>query len=249
MCRKRKEVLSMGTYLHPGKVLFRRATQLEIYVDKTPMIRFLNRVVHTEQGYVCVSRPRRFGKSMAANMLCAYYDREADGREVFETRKLADVTDWDQYLGKFDVIRLLMTDFFKRNRSLEEGLSAIKERVILELEEAYPETRYVAGDFEGSLDRFYRRSGIPFVFVIDEWDVVFRVWKDDKEAQSIYLDFLRDLLKDKPYVALAYMTGILPIKKYGDNLALNMVSIKSVREWTAGHASGSHVSRACRPFA
>ena len=212
----------MGTYLNPGTVAFEMAVNSEIYIDKTEMLPYLNSILNTQQRFISVSRPRRFGKTMAADMLCAYYGRETDGRALFEKRKLAQTADWDEYLGRFDVIRLVMTDFFRIGKPVETSLTAIKSRVLLELEEAYPKTKYDATDFSYSLDRFYRQSGTPFVIVIDEWDAVFRIWKDDSEAQRLYLDFLRDWLKDKPYVALAYMTGILPIKKYGQHSALNM---------------------------
>ena len=215
-------ILQMGTYLNPGKAAYQMAVNSEIYIDKTEMIQYINSVVNTQQRFVSVSRPRRFGKTIAANMLCAYYDREADSRELFLQRKLSEAALWDKYLGKFDVIRIVMTDFFKLGRTAGEALTSLKNRVLLELEEIYPDTRYDADDFSYSLDRFYRKSGVSFIIVIDEWDAVFRVWKDDSEAQRLYLDFLRDLLKDKPYVALAYMTGILPIKKYGQHSALNM---------------------------
>ena len=198
------------------------AVNSEIFVDKTEMIQYINSVINTQQRFVSVSRPRRFGKTIAADMICAYYDRYADSRDLFEKRKLAQDTGWDECLGKFDVIRLVMTDFFKLGKTFEDALAAIKKRVLLELEESYPGTKYDASDFPYSLDRFYRNSGIPYVIVIDEWDAVFRIWKDNSEAQRLYLDFLRDWLKDKPYVALAYMTGILPIKKYGQHSALNM---------------------------
>ena len=212
----------MGTYLNPGKAAYQMAVNSEIFIDKTRMIQYINSIVNTQQRFVSVSRPRRFGKTMAADMICAYYDREADSRELFEKRKLAKKSGWDEYIGQFDVIRLVMTDFFRLGRTVDDTLSAIKNRVLLELEETYPEVKFDAGDFPYSLDRFYRKSGIPFIIVIDEWDAVFRIWKDDSEAQRLYLDFLRDWLKDKPYVALAYMTGILPIKKYGQHSALNM---------------------------
>jgi len=104
------------------------------------MLGYLNSVVKTKQKYVSVSRPRRFGKTIAADMICAYYDRNADSRDLFKKRKLARNTGWDEYLGKFDVIRLVMTDFFKLGKTLEDALTAIKNRVLLELEESYPGT-------------------------------------------------------------------------------------------------------------
>ena len=218
----------MGTYLNPGKAAFEEAVNSEIFVDKTEMILYLNSVVKTKQKYVSVSRPRRFGKTMAADMICAYYDREADSREMFLQRRIADTQlnkselSWDAYLGAFDVIRLVMTDFIKAGRTVTESLGILTTRVLNELSETYPEVQYDSSDLFYSMDRFYRSTGIPFVVVIDEWDAVFRLRKEDKTGQTEYLDFLRDWMKDKPYIALAYMTGILPIKKYGKHSALNM---------------------------
>ena len=221
----------MGMYLNPGKKRFEMSVFSEIFIDKTEMIRYINSLINTNQRYVCVSRPRRFGKTMAADMLCAYYGREADSRELFEKRKIAEnrpshITDqtdaWDAYLGKFDVIRLVMTDFINSRRSVTEAISTLRLRLLEDLSEAYPNTRYDEADFQYSFEKFYRQSQTQFVIIIDEWDAVFREYPEDKEGQKKYLDFLRDWLKDKEYVALAYMTGILPIKKYGKHSALNM---------------------------
>ena len=223
--------LGMGTYVNPGRNNFQMSVNSEIFVDKTEMIAFLNTLVNTQQRYASVSRPRRFGKSMAVDMLCAYYDRGADSRKVFEKRKLAasapvkngeNEIPWDAYLGKFDVIRLVMTDFFKQGRKIADGIRTMTSRILEELEEMYPGVRYDPNDLIYSMDRFYRKSGIQFVILIDEWDAVFRIQKEDRAGQTEYLDFLRDWMKDKPYIALAYMTGILPIKKYGRHSALNM---------------------------
>ena len=221
----------MGIYLNPGKTAFWKAVNSEVFVDKTAMIQQLNTLVNTEQMYVCVSRPRRFGKSMAAKMLCAYYGKGEDSRGLFEKSELSRcpaVTvgstrlEWDAYLGHFDVIRLVMTDFFNSERTVDEGLTVIKSRIIDELADMYPCVRYDKEDFFYSIERFYQSTGTQFVIVIDEWDVIFREYKDDKDGQKKYLDFLRDWMKDKEYIALAYMTGILPIKKYGKHSALNM---------------------------
>ena len=217
----------MGTYLNPGKQSFQMAVNSEIFVDKTEMIRFLNSVVNTQQRFVSVSRPRRFGKTMAADMICAYYDREAESRELFAGLKIAsqradESNAWDRYLGGFDVLRIVMTDFVREDGPIEDSLKRLVNRILDELDEKYPGVRFDTSDFTYSLDKFYRKSGTQFVVVIDEWDAVFRVRQKDKDGQKRYLDFLRDWLKDKPYIALAYMTGILPIKKYGRHSALNM---------------------------
>lgn len=219
----------MGIYLNPGKTAFEEAVNSEIFVDKTEMIRYLNSVIKTEQKYVCVSRPRRFGKSMAARMLCAYYDREADSRSLFEKCKISkcagEVSDlkWDKYLGEFDVIRLVMTDFFKKGVPIDKGLEKMQKLVVRDLAKAYVQVDFFdKDDLLQSFQDVYSEKKTQFVIIIDEWDAIFREYKEDKDGQKKYLDFLRDWLKDKEYIALAYMTGILPIKKYGKHSALNM---------------------------
>ena len=212
----------MGMYLNPGMSAFTEAVNSPIFIDKTPMIAFLNSLVNTKQKYISVSRPRRFGKTMAADMICAYYDREADSSSLFSGLKLAQSDDWNSCLGKYDVVHIVMTDFMKKDRSVKDSLNVLKRRLLIELAEKYPSTYYEEDDLPFSMGRFYLASKVQFVIVIDEWDAVFREYPNDLEGQKLYLDFLRDWLKDKGYVALAYMTGILPIKKYGKHSALNM---------------------------
>ena len=218
----------MGIYLNPGPRRFSQALNSEIYVDKTEMISYLNRVVNTEQRFVCVSRPRRFGKIIAANMLAAYYGR-GDSRGLFQDRKIAELNDWDRYLNGFDVIRLVMTKFIKSKTTIEESLSKIQRSIVREIKKEYPDIEYMdEADLVQTMDDLYNESGKQFVVIIDEWDAAFREKKMDEEGQREYLDFLRDWLKDQEYVALAYMTGILPIKKFGKHSALNMFSEFSI---------------------
>ena len=218
----------MGIYLNPGEVKFSEAVNSEIYVDKTEMIGYLNTVLRTEQKYVSVSRPRRFGKTIAANMLCAYYGR-GDSRALFGGLKLAGHENWDKYLNQFDVIRVVMTDFIKHGVEVSEGLAKLQKLVVRDLKKQYPSVDYFdTEDLIQSMADVYAETGEQFVIIIDEWDAVFRERKEDKDGQRLYLDFLRDWLKDKEYVALAYMTGILPIKKYGKHSALNMFDEYSI---------------------
>lgn len=185
-----------------------------------------------KQKYVSVSRPRRFGKTMAADMICAYYDREADSRELFAKRRLAwcepvrvagrEIA-WDGYLGKFDVIRIVMTRFFEKRAPVSKALSKMQMLVGRDIRKKYPDVDYFdEGDLVQIIEDAYSANGVGLVVVIDEWDAVFRECRDDGEGQKEYLDFLRKLLKDNRYMALAYMAGILPIKKYGRHSALNM---------------------------
>ena len=219
----------MGNYLNPGKEAFEESVRSAVFVDKTEMLLYLNRAVCTDQKYVCISRPRRFGKTMAARMLCAYYDRKAESRELFERLLVSKVQQktgdlpWDCYLGKFDVIRVVMTDFFKTGVTADQGLVRLQKQIIRDLERIYPETDFSdRNDLVQTLQDVYGETGTRFVIVIDEWDAVFRENSDDRVGQKKYLDFLRECLKDKEYIALAYMTGILPIRKYGKHSALNM---------------------------
>ena len=213
----------MGNYLNPDNSKFQRAVNSDIYVDKTGLIKYTNRVMNTMQAYVCVSRPRRFGKSMAADMLTAYYSKGCDSREVFSGLEITEDETFDRYLNKYDTVFLNVQEFLSRSSDVKELIARIKQRVIRELTRQYPDVElFDSTDLAETMQDIYTESKCPFVLIIDEWDCIFREFKNDKEAQEKYLDFLRDLIKDKSYIHLAYMTGILPIKKYGTHSALNM---------------------------
>lgn len=205
----------MGIYLNPTNEGFWTAVRSEIYVDKTGLISYTNRYLNTEQKYFCVSRPRRFGKSMALKMLAAYYSCGCDSRELFAGLKIEENQSFSEYLNRFNVIWLNMQQFLIE---AEPGMTVkyLEQVVSEELREEYGEilegkTTRVAD----ALRRIYAKTGKQFIFLVDEWDCVMRERQDSEALQKQYLDFLRNLLKDQPYVALAYMTGILPVKKYG----------------------------------
>ena len=213
----------MGNYLNPGNEKFRRMIQSEIYVDKTGMIKYTNSVLDTAQNYVCVSRPRRFGKSMAANMLTAYYSRGCNSKELFGKFEIAKDKDFEKYLNQYNTIFLNMQEFLSRSHNVEELIDRVKKLVIRDLKMEYPEVDYFDDtDLIECMQDIYAQMQYPFVVIIDEWDCIFREYKQDKEAQEKYLDFLRDLLKDKACIYLSYMTGILPIAKYSSGSELNM---------------------------
>ena len=213
----------MGIYLNPGNGKFIEAISSEIYVDKTGLIGYTNRVLRTKQKYVCVSRPRRFGKSMAAEMLAAYYGRGGDSKKVFHGYIIETDPSFTQHLNQYDVIFLNMQKFLSRTHDVEKMKKLLEKSVLRDLLKAYPDVDYLdSSDLISVLEDIFDEYRVSFVFIIDEWDCIFRENKDDEKAQILYLDFLRNLLKDTEYVALAYMTGILPIKKYGSHSALNM---------------------------
>ena len=172
---------------------------------------------------MCVSRPRRFGKSTAADMLAAYYGRNEDTSVLFEKLKISQEQSYQKHLNKYDVIKINMQEFLSMSESVEDMLSILQMRLIKDLKSAYPEV--VSSDrLIFAMQDVFAETKCQFVILIDEWDCLFREYKQDKEVQKKYLDFLRMWLKNKEYVALAYMTGILPIKKYGSHSALNMFS-------------------------
>ncbi len=213
----------MGIYLNPGNDNFKMACDSEIYVDKTEMIKQTNRMIGTQQRFICISRPRRFGKSIAANMLTAYYGKDCDSSELFAPYKIAKDDNYRQYLNQYNVIMLNIQDFLSVTGSVDEMISYLQEELIEELRESYPgkfpeKERFLSM----ALNKVYSKTKESFVFIIDEWDCILRDRQYTADDQKKYLDFIRNLLKDKAYVALAYMTGILPIKKYGTHSALNM---------------------------
>ena len=226
----------MGIYLNPGSDKFQEALRSAIYVDKSGMIAYTNRIFKSSNKYICVSRPRRFGKSMAANMLSAYYDRTVDGSMVFRELDIAGDADFDTYRNQCDVLFLNMQEFLSRSMDMVSMLDLLKRRILHDVLREYPDVEYFdRADMIGCLGDVYAETNCPFVVIIDEWDCVFREYRNDYQAQRQYLDFLRDWLKDKAYIGLAYMTGILPIKKYGTHSALNMFtefSMTNPRELT-----------------
>lgn len=221
----------MGKYLNPGNIGFQSALNSQIYVDKTGIIDKINRVLGTKQRYVCVSRARRFGKTMAEEMLAAYYDRSCDSREQFRGKAIEQAPSFEQHLNRYDVIFIDMQGM--RERTLNavrhgESISVVgylQREVIQELRETFPEA--VKEDeisLPGALSDVFQKTGRQFVILIDEWDCVFRSDKENRELQEEYLGFLRSMFKDvqsERFILLAYMTGILPIKKYGTQSALN----------------------------
>lgn len=214
----------MGVYVNPGNMSFQKAINNDIYVDKTKLIAYTNSRIDKANCFVCVSRPRRFGKSMAADMLTAYYSRGCDSRELFAGRKAEEEKTFSQHLNRHNVIRLDMQKFLETERNLDTFIEEIERAVIRELKEEFPDSK---GFRENSrlkfiLDELFVRTGQGFIFIIDEWDCVFRVAREHQEYQKDYLGFLRGLFKGSPYVELAYMTGILPVKKYGEHSAINI---------------------------
>lgn len=243
----------MGIYLNPSNIDFQRAINSEIYVDKSQLIEYTNKKLFTEQQFICVSRPRRFGKSMAANMLTAYYSRGCNSEEMFSKLKISRVDTFEKHLNKYNVIHINMVNFLERSKSIDDMLDYLRKRLIYEIKKENGDVDcFDWNDLISVLDEIFHEKKIPFIFIIDEWDCIFREHQNDTDAQKKYLDFLRNLLKDQSYVALAYMTGILPIKKYGKHSALNMfteVSMTDPREYAEFTGfTESEVNQLCNEY-
>ena len=225
----------MGTYINRGNIEFRDIVQNE-YVDKSSIIPLINYTLNSENRYSCVTRCRRFGKSMAAKMLCAYYDKSCDSRELFAGLKAAADKSFDTYLNKYSVIYLDVTSFTARPELRTTIVRAIQQEIMYELKETFPDVRYKENsDLMDVLASIHNATGEKFFFIIDEWDAICREFpgrqklKGDPETITPtildeYVMLLRRLFKTQDsdeVFAGAYLTGILPIKKYNTESALN----------------------------
>lgn len=211
----------MGMYLNIGNDGF-QSVRKGLYVDKSGLISFINSTLGTKDKLTCVSRPRRFGKSFATQMLCAYYDKSCDSRELFCDLKIASDSEFDKFLNKYDVIYLDITWFISTEKDVKNTVSYMQEQVIEELCNTYPFVEK-ENSLPMVLAKIAEMTGHRFIIIIDEWDALFREAKDDTDLQKEYIQLLRGLFKSSltdKMVEAAYMTGILPIKKYGTQSAL-----------------------------
>ena len=174
----------MGRYLNQGNEVFARSVNSEIYIDKTGLLQYTNRVINTQQSYVCVSRPRRFGKSMAANMLTAYYSRGCDSRKLFSRLEIFQSVDFDTYRNRYNTISLNIQEFLSRSDGIGELISRLKKLVLRDLKKEYPDVDYFDDtDLIESMQDIYEETKCPFVVIIDEWDCIFREFRQDRESQ------------------------------------------------------------------
>jgi len=212
----------MGTYINTGNDGFKSARRRE-YVDKSGLIAIVNDTLFSEFRFSCVTRCRRFGKSMAAKMLCAYYDRSVDSRSLFTDLEVSHAPSFEEHLNKYPVIYLDISDFVTRYHD-DTIVAKMDAKLQADINEAYPDIPL--GQDEDLMDRLVRiaATGERFIFIIDEWDAICREFPTGTSAMDRYLNWLRRMFKGgntaKVFVGV-YMTGILPIKKYKTESALN----------------------------
>ena len=213
----------MGTYINIGNVGFQSARNGE-YVDKSGLIAVVNSNLFTEQRFICVTRCRRFGKSMAAKMLYAYYDHSCDSRSLFADLEIAHDPSFEKHLNKYPAIYLDMTNFVSRYKT-DDIVDKIDAALLADVSKSYPDVSVAEDD--SLMDYIMRVSETKqqqFVFIIDEWDAICREFAPGTKAMDSYVGWLRRMFKSQDAMrvfACAYMTGILPIKKYKTESALN----------------------------
>ncbi len=215
----------MGRFLNPDNSAFCVALNSEIYVDKTGFLSYTNKVIDTKQAMICNSRPRRFGKSITADMLTAYYSRGCDSEPLFSGRKISADDSFKKHLNKYNVIHFDVQWCFMSAKAAEKTVSYITQKVLEELQAEFPQVSFSQESTLGEiLSDVTQQTGQKFVIIIDEWDALIREEATNTAVQKEYLDFLRGLFKGTEptrFLHLAFLTGILPIKKLKTESALN----------------------------
>ena len=215
----------MGRFLNPDYSAFETALNSEIYIDKTGLLAYTNKVINTKQAFICNSRPRRFGKSVTADMLTAYYSKGCDSADIFADYEISHAGDFRQHLNKYDVIHLDIQWCLAPAKGAAGVVSYIEKSVIAELKEKYPNIiSEETVSLPEAMSEIYTVTGNKFIVIIDEWDILIRDEANNRDEQENYINFLRGMFKGTEptrFISLAYLTGILPIKKMKTQSALN----------------------------
>ncbi|MCR4908591.1 MAG: ATP-binding protein [Lachnospiraceae bacterium] len=204
----------MGIYLNPGNENFKSMSSAEIYVDKSMMIAVINDFMDKDNKYVCLSRPRRFGKTMAGDMLSAYYSKGCDSKELFRDRKISSAPGYIDKLNRYNVIKIDVNSEYQNVTDIKKLIKTLTGDIRNEMKEAFPEISFGEDDSVARcIQKVYAKTGETFVVIMDEYDVL--VWEQvSRELFDEYLSFLNGLFKSatlRPAISLAYLTGILPI--------------------------------------
>ena len=216
----------MGVYVNPGNNGFKELIKSGNYIDKTGMISYVNSVLNTRNKEICFTRPRRFGKTCAADMLCAYYSCGCDSEDLFQNLKIADDPSFEKHLNQYPVIYFGLIDFMTRESvPREQVVKSIQQNIIADMALEYPDAPVrPALSVQENILNVSRYLNRKFIIIIDEWDMILREEKDNTALQDEYINFLRSLFRGtqvSDFLACAYMTGILPIIKYNTQSALS----------------------------
>lgn len=214
----------MGMFVNPGSDAFQDVLNSRIYIDKTGLIAYINSVLDTVDKFICNSRPRRFGKTLAAEMLVAYYCRSCNSEKMFSGLEISADSTFKKYLNRYDVIRFDVQWCMMAAGSPQDTVSYINRCLIKELQELYPDTAGNVATAYEAMAHIHVETGKKFIVIIDEWDVLIRDEASNVRVQEEYINFLRGMFKGSEptrFISLAYLTGILPIKKLKTQSALN----------------------------
>ena len=205
----------MGIYVNPGNTKFIKKLNSKIYVDKSLMINELNELIETDDGFVCMSRARRFGKTMMTNLMSAYYSKNCDSREIFERLKLSKQEGWDRYLNSINVIQIDLQSFYSDAKDKSQTIQILQNNVVEELREQFPNVEVpTSSSIAKALSIIHKELSETFVIIIDEYDVLIRDKNVPASLCNEYIEFLNALFKSnttQEAISLAYLTGILPI--------------------------------------
>ena len=216
----------MGIYLNSESAytLYKSETQKPYFVDKSRMIEELFPLIEEGANHICITRPRRFGKTVTANMISAFFSRAREAADIFDRLKISTSQNYSKYCNQYNVIHISLNDISRQCTTYEEYITRIEQRLVRDLKRAYPQAELDGEEsaVDALMEIYTENSENRFIFIFDEWDFLFhQPFVTEKEKRE-YLSYLRSLLKDRPYVILAYMTGILPIAKYSSGSELNM---------------------------
>ena len=213
------------TYFINKKIInnsFTKAANDEYFVDKSELIEKINKLIGSSSQFLCITRPRRFGKTINAMMLESYYSKNANFKHIFDNLKISKSDTYEKHLNKHNVVYLNFSNPLNKSENYNEFIDGFYNQIVNDLEELYK----VNIDRNITLGKIFEdissQTGEGFIFIIDEWDFIFNNNLFSKEERDKYLLFLKDLLKDRPYVELCYMTGVIPIAKHSTGSALNM---------------------------
>lgn len=212
----------MGIYLNVDTSSFESLRNTE-YIDKSMLISYFNSCLDTTNRLVCVSRPRRFGKTSTIKMLAAYYNKAIDSHALFDDLLIAQAETYEKYINKYNTIFIDVSEFIVTADENKNIVDWMQQKVCEELAECFPAIKNTSKLFD-VLQEIRDFTGTKFIVLIDEWDAIFRECSSDTDLQTQYINMLRGLFKSSitdRVIAGAYLTGILPIKKYGTQSALN----------------------------
>lgn len=216
----------MGMFLNSISPVeeYKDIVKSRFFVDKTLLIEEIISTVKVDgQKFLCITRPRRFGKSVMANMIYTFFGKAEEGSGIFDTLQISQTADWRECLNQYDVIYIDFSRLPRNCNCYEQYIGRIQDGINADLVEKYQEIKIdIEGTVWDNLQLVFEKTKEKFVFVMDEWDSIFHKDFITDNDRKNYLEFLRDLLKGQAYVELAYMTGILPIAKYSSSSEINM---------------------------